>query len=141
MDLSFKWRSISKKRKYWFTLEKTRLKHTRLGINIKRNESGNNISKQMNTWALISNWSQDDFQNELLVNIFEFFGRSSWLEFSPVETVILLWKSFIMLLFFLRCPFSGFFFLLLLFHFFHCFAMRLRTWTLFKMNKKNLKDF
>ena len=57
------------------------------GINIKKNESGNNISKQMNIWALLSNWSHDDFHNEPLVSVFEFSEKKSPLDcsFAPVE--------------------------------------------------------
>ena len=46
-------------------------------VNIKKDESGNKISKQMNTWAPLSNWSQDDFHSEPLVNVFEFSEISS----------------------------------------------------------------
>ena len=107
----------------------------------------------MNTWALLSNWSQDDFQNEPLVSVLEFSGISSWLQFCPsqnrhsfVET--LHWFIFVrtvlsdfqlMLLFSWDAFFFSFLFffivLFLFFSFFYYFTTRLRTWTLFKMNK------
>ena len=56
---------------------KNKAQACKVGINIKKDESATNITKQMNTWALISNWSQDDFHNEPLVSVFEFSGISS----------------------------------------------------------------
>ena len=34
---------------------KNKAQTCKVGVNIKKDESGNNISKQMNTWALLSN--------------------------------------------------------------------------------------
>ena len=44
---------------------------------------GTKISKQMNTWAFLSDWSQNDFHNEPLVSVFEFSEISSWLRLCP----------------------------------------------------------
>ena len=35
--------------------KKNKAQAYKVGVNIKKDESGNNISKQMNTWALLSN--------------------------------------------------------------------------------------
>ena len=98
-----------------------------------------------NKWTYGLSWSQDDFHNEPLVNVFEFSGISSWLQLCPsrnrhssVET--LHWFIFartalsgfqLMLLF----SWDAFFFIFIFFSFFYCFTTRLRTWTLFKMNE------
>ena len=66
-----------------YSRKKNKAQTCKVGVNIKKDESGNNISKQMNTWALLSNWSQDDFHNQPLVNVFEFSGVSSWLQLCP----------------------------------------------------------
>ena len=66
-----------------YSRKKNKAQTCKVGVNIKKDENENNISKQMNTWALLSNWFQDDFHNEPLVNVFEFFGVSSWLELCP----------------------------------------------------------
>ena len=78
------------------------------GVNIKKNESGNNISKQMNTWALLSNWSQDDFHNEPLVNVFEFSGISSWLQLCPSRKLPFLCGNSSLIYLFARTALSGF---------------------------------
>ena len=64
-------------------------------VNIKKDESGNKISKQMNTWALLSNWSHDDFHNEPLVTSLNSPKYPFDCSFAPVEIAILLWKPFI----------------------------------------------
>ena len=101
------------------------------GVDIKKDESGNKISKQMNTWALLSNWSHDDFHNEPLVSILNFFLFRNIILIAalpPVEIAILLWKPFVDYLctnrpfgFSARASlFLGFFL------FFYCFTVRLR---------------
>ena len=121
------------------------------GINIKKDESANKISKQMNTWTLLSNWSQDDFHSEPLVNVFEFFEISSWSQLCPQSKSSFFCgnPSLIYLCtnrpfgfsartsLFLGCLFHFFIFLFFLFLFllFHCVF---KTWTLFKMNENFL---
>ena len=97
------------------------------------------ISKQMNTWALLSNWSQDDFHNEPLVSVFEFSEMSSWLQLCPSRNRHSSMKTLHWFIF-AQTALSGFQLVLLLsgdasFHFFYCFTVRLKTWTLFKMNE------
>ena len=111
------------------------------GVNIKKDESGNKISKQMNTWAPLSNWSQDDFHNEPLVTSLNSPKYPLDCSFAPVEIAILLWKPFIDLSLH-KPPFrvfnSCFFFLgmpLFYFSFFLLFHYAFKTWTLFKMNE------
>ena len=65
------------------------------GVNIKKDESGNKISKQMDTWALLSNWSQVDFHSEPLVTSLNSPKCHLDCSFAPVEIAILLWKPFI----------------------------------------------
>ena len=97
----------------------------------------------MNTWAFLSDWSQDDFHNEPLVSVLNSPEYPLDRSFAPIEIAILLWKPFIDLFLCMNRPFGfsahaslflGCFFLFF-FHFFYCFTVRLRTWTLFKMNE------
>ena len=104
------------------------------GVNIKKDENENNISKQMNTWALLSNWSQDEFHNEPLVNVFEFSEISSWLQLCPSRKLPFFYgnPSLIYLYtnrpfgfsahssLFLGCPFFYFLFIFSFFLLFHC---------------------
>ena len=105
---------------------------------------GTKISKQMNTWALLSNWSQDDFHSEPLVNVFEFFGKSSWFQLCPESKTPFFCGNPSLIYFFAQTALSSFQLMLLFswdafsflfFFIFYCFLVRLRTWTLFKMNK------
>ena len=92
-------------------------------------------TKYPNEWTPWLSWSQDDFHNEPLVNVFEFSSISSWLQFCPsrdrhsfVET--LHWFTFA------RTALSGFqlmplfswdsFFHFLFFFFAYCFTARLK---------------
>ena len=99
------------------------------GVNIKKDESGNKRSKQMNTWALLSNWSHDDFHNEPLVTSLNSPKYPLDCSFTPVEIAILLWKPFIDL-FLHKPPFrvfsSCFSFLGMPFFIFFCFTVRLK---------------
>ena len=85
----------------------------------------------MNTWALLSKWSHDDFHNEPLVTSLNSPKYPLDCSFAPVEITILLWRPFIDLslheppfrvfsscFFFLRMPFFHFFiYIFLLFHY------------------------
>ena len=97
------------------------------GVNIKKDESGNKISKQMNTWAFLSNWSHDDFHNEPLVSVFEFSEKSSWLQLCPSRKSPFLCGNPSLICLFARTALSGFQLVLLFswdafFHFFHFFC-------------------
>ena len=96
-------------------------------------------TKYPNKWTPWLSWSQDDFHNEPLVNVFEFSRISSWLQFCPSRNR----HSFVEILhwfIFARTAFSGFQLVLLFswdasFHFFiHFFSFFL----LFHYAFKNL---
>ena len=102
------------------------------GVNIKKDESGNKISKQMNTWAFLSDWSQDDFHNEPLVSVLEFFKKSSWLQFCPQSKSPFFCGNPSLIYLFARTALSGFQLMLLSSwddffpFFFYCFIARLK---------------
>ena len=134
-----------KKKEIVVCSKKNKAQTCKVEVNIKKNESGNKISKQMNTWALLSNWSQVDFHSEPLVTSLNSPKYPLDRSFAPVEIAILLWKPFIDFLctnrpfgfsarasLFLGCLFSFFSFFVLFFYLFHC---AFKTWTLFKINE------
>ena len=145
---------------YLFILERNKAQTYKVVIKIKKSKSGNNISKQMNMWAPLSNWSRDVFRNESSINVLNSPKNNLDLNFAlnwncHSSTKILRWfiiawtalSGFqLMLLFSIKMPLFGvffsFFFIFFLFSLFHYALKNLKfvqnEWKVLKDNFRRM---